>query len=108
MKRALLAIVGTVAGLVSLLGFKTSQPQLAPGALLSAGTPPGAAASTSPAGTAPRPSSAVKRGSQPAAKPVSRAKTSLGSAIATRFGVVQVKVTTSGKHITNVAFVQLS
>jgi uncharacterized protein with FMN-binding domain len=108
MKRTLLAIAGTIAGLVSLLSFKTSQPQLAAGPLPSAGAPAGAAASTSPASTSPRSSSAVKPGTHPAATPAGTAKSYLGSAVTTRFGVVQVRVTASGKHITNVAFVQLN
>ena len=82
MKRAVAAIVGTIAGLVILLGFKTGRPPTAnlasPG-----GTQAGAGIS---AGTT---------------------RTVTGPVVQTPFGSVQVRVTTQGRRIVNVTAARL-
>lgn len=108
MKRVILAIVGTVTGLVALLSFKTQQPQAASGALPSAGLPNPASTgtpSTSRASSAAPPSGSRSR-TTPA--PVTTARTYLGPAITTQYGVVQVQVRVSGTRITNVSLKQLT
>ena len=104
MKRLVLTVTGTVAGLVALLSFKTqSHPLTATAALPSAAL----GAPTSPTGPSPTTS-----GATPAATPSSTAapaaRTYLGSSVTTRYGVVQVKVTVQGSKITDVAFAQLT
>lgn len=93
MKRILFTILGTIAGIVSLLSFKTSQPHSAAGPLLSAGLQASAPSSSQPA---------------PRAVASAGARTYLGSSVTTRYGVVQVKVTLAGKHLTGVSFAQLT
>ena len=82
MKRAVAALVGTIAGLVILLGFKTGRPPAAnlasPG---SAATGPGATAGTN--------------------------GTVTGPVVQTPYGAVQVRVTSHGRHITNVTALRL-
>lgn len=82
MKRAVAAIVLTIAGLVILLGFKTGRP---------------------PAANLPSP------GSTPAGTRVltGSTRTVTGSVVQTPFGAVQVRVTSHGRHITNVTAVLL-
>jgi uncharacterized protein with FMN-binding domain len=110
MKRFLLALFGTVGGLVALLSFKTQSPVATAGplpeqALGNSTTTAPAGSSTSsadpPASTSPKPAST-------SAPPTTTTRQIAGSAITTRYGVVQVKVTVSGSKITNVGFVQLT
>jgi uncharacterized protein with FMN-binding domain len=82
MKRAVAAIVLTIAGLVILLGFKTGRP---PTVNLA-----------SPGGT--RAGSGVPAGST---------STVTGPVVQTPFGSVQVQVTSHGRHITNVTAARL-
>lgn len=109
MKRIVFAVTGTVLGLVALLSFKTHSAPLAtpPGGL------PSAAASTPAPRTPPRtPSPTTTSGPAPPAgakassAPVT--KRYVGTAIETRYGIVQVAVTASGQHIASVNFVQLT
>lgn len=97
MKRILLTLTATVAGLISLLSFKTSQPQTTAGPLPSAGLPAGATGSATSSATSPATGS-----------PNQHATSYLGSAVTTTYGVVRVKITVSGKRITNVAFATLT
>jgi uncharacterized protein with FMN-binding domain len=108
MKRVVLAVVGTVLGVVALLSFKTAGKVAASGPLPSArlsGT-----SSSSAVGAPPDPTATPT--TVPTSVPTTpAASTSLsytGVAEQTRYGIVQVKVTVSGKTITNVSFVQLS
>jgi uncharacterized protein with FMN-binding domain len=82
MKRAVAAIVATIAGMVILLGFKTGRPPMAnlasPG-----GTQTGA---NIPAGTT---------------------RTVTGPVVQTPFGSVQVRVTSHGRRIVNVTALRL-
>jgi len=107
MKRILITLIGTVAGLVALLDFKTQHPVTPSGGLPQAGLPqtsttPATGGATSPA-TAPASSSRSSTASTAAT-----ARQYVGDAITTRYGIVQVKVTVAGGRITNVGFVQLS
>jgi uncharacterized protein with FMN-binding domain len=109
MKRILLALVGTIAGLTALLSFKTHS-GLTGGAALPAASLPSSAPSTSAPSTSGRPSTSTstappKPGSSSAA---SAPKTISGPAIQTRYGVVQVQVVVSGQKIQNASFLQLT
>jgi uncharacterized protein with FMN-binding domain len=109
MKRILLALVGTVAGLAALLSFKTHS-GLTGGAALPAASLPSSAPSTSgrtsaPSSSAPSSSAPPKPG---ASSTASAPKTIAGQAIQTRYGVVQVQVVVSGQKIQNVSFLQLT
>ncbi|MDT4911791.1 MAG: hypothetical protein QOC66_919 [Pseudonocardiales bacterium] len=107
MKRIFFAVIGTVLGLVALLSFKTqSAPLPAP-----AGGLPAAAASNPPSST---PAPATTSGPAPpgrsrsssASTPAS--KKFVGTAVQTRYGIVQVAVTVSGTHVAAANFVQLT
>lgn len=118
MKRVLFSVVGTVAGLVALLSFKSHGQAFTaaglPVASLGGASHTGAAAPTTAA--PPDPSSRAStpgthRSSTPSAPQSSAAaavRTVVGPAEQTPYGVVQVKVSLSGHHITDVGFVQLT
>jgi uncharacterized protein with FMN-binding domain len=103
MKRILLSVVGTVLALVALLSFKShGHPLQAAGGLPSAGLPQTTTSSAPP---------------NPSGNPAGRASTSsaaaatrtiAGGAVQTRYGIVQVQATVSGRTITNVQFLQLT
>jgi uncharacterized protein with FMN-binding domain len=107
MKRVLLAVTGTILGLVALLSFKTKSPVSAAGALPQASAPTSSSAPQTPAtkksGAAP-----PKHRSGATAAAASATKTYTGQAVQTPYGTVQVAVVASGKHIDLVRFVQLS
>jgi uncharacterized protein with FMN-binding domain len=106
MKRILFSVVGTIAGVVALLSFKTQGHPLATaaGGLPSAGLP----GSSTPTPATTGGSSAPTSPSSGSPAPAQTSKSFLGSAIDTRYGIVQVKVTVSGTKITNVSFAQLT
>lgn len=109
MKRVILSVTGTVVGVVALLSFKThGQVPTASGGLPSAGTPGATSPSSSASGAPPDPSttSGSSAPGSKTSKPTSISYT--GAAEQTRYGIVQVKITVSGKKITNVGFVQLT
>jgi len=121
MKRILASLLATVGGLAALLGFKSHDPSISlasgnstlPSATLPADTasvtPATSAASGSASTSAPASasSSASKASSSSGtAKPTKH--TYLGSAIQTRYGVVQVRVTVNSGKITDVSFAQLT
>lgn len=82
MKRAIAAIVVTIAGMVALLGFKTGRPPT-----VNLASPSGTQAGANvPAGTT---------------------RTVTGPVVQTPFGPVQVRVTSHGHRIVNVTAVQL-
>ncbi len=97
MRRALLAIFGTIAGLVGLLSFKTHAPVAARPAAIST-VDPGA----SSAAPAPEPSTGGSPGAPATtASKAAAAKTVTGDSIDTRWGPVQVKITVSSGKITS-------
>jgi uncharacterized protein with FMN-binding domain len=107
MKRVLLAITGTVAGLIALLSFKTHAPVGAAAGALPATTPAPSASTAPPQNTTSAP---PRAGSSSTSKNRAKAtaKTYLGQAVQTQYGVVQVKVKVTGSHINSVQLVQLS
>ena len=115
MKRVLLAVMGTVFGLVALLSYKShGQVATTTSGLPSAGLP-GTSTSSSLSGpgvssAAAPPDPAPTSGGSTIAPPAATASgaTFTGTAETTRYGIVQVKVTVAGKKITNVGFVQLT
>jgi uncharacterized protein with FMN-binding domain len=116
MKRVLLSITATVLGVVALLSFKSHGHAITTaGGLPSAGLP-AAPTSTGPStptttstGAPPDPSTSVPSSSaRPTTAAVGPSASYTGAAEQTRYGIVQVRITVSGKKITNVAFVQLT
>ncbi|MCO6010020.1 FMN-binding protein [Actinoallomurus purpureus] len=98
MKRAILAIVGTVAGLVLLLSFKTHSAS-------SSGTAAGTGTTGSGGDSAAPAPSAGTTGTGKTATSTTRTVT--GSTIDTRWGPVQVRVTLKSGKITKVETVQV-
>ena len=108
MKRVLLTLAATVAGLVALLDFKThGKPLAPPGGLPNATAPTTSAPSSS---SAPRRPSSSRTSGRPASATASATSTAVrytGDPVDTPYGVVQVAVTVTGTHIDKVAFVRL-
>ena len=105
MKRVIFSLVGTVAGLVALLSYKTEgQVATAASGLPSAGLP--ASTTTAPATDTPTGSASTPSTASSGAATTSASYT--GTAVRTRYGIVQVKVAVAGSKITNVSFVQLT
>lgn len=102
MKRIVLAIAGTVAGLAALLSFKTHS------ALSSGGALPGASLPSTPSTSAPTTSGNSSAPSTSAPSTSTATRTIAGQAIQTQYGVVQVQVVVSGSKIKNVSFLQLT
>ncbi|MDT4922498.1 MAG: hypothetical protein QOG01_211 [Pseudonocardiales bacterium] len=106
MKRVLFAVLGTALGLVALLSFKTQGKPLA--------TPPGglpSAAVSAPASTGGQSSTSTATSAPPNPSTSSASPTTkkyVGSAVQTRYGIVQVQVVASSSHIASVSFVQLT
>jgi uncharacterized protein with FMN-binding domain len=112
MKRAILALSGTAAGLAGVLSFHphahalvASGSRVTVPATGSAVTTP--APSATPAGSG---SASAATGSSPApatsSSSASASKTITGSAIDTRYGAVQVQITVQGKKLTDVQVLQ--
>jgi uncharacterized protein with FMN-binding domain len=105
MKRVIFSVLGTVAGLVALLDFKShGQAITASGPLPSAQLP--ATSSGGAANPVSNPTSTPQ--STRASSPAASARTVAGPSIETRYGIVQVQVTVSGGNIENVKFLQLT
>jgi uncharacterized protein with FMN-binding domain len=105
MKRVIFTLVGTAAGLVALLSYKTEgQVPTAASGLPSAGLP--ASTSAAPATDTPTGSTSTSGVASSSAGTTSASYT--GTAVRTRYGIVQVKVVVSGSKITNVSFAQLT
>jgi uncharacterized protein with FMN-binding domain len=113
MKRILLAVTGTVFGLVALLSFKTQSHPLAtaPGGLPSSAVtfpgPAGPATPSTSSGSAP-PDRSPSSPTSPAASGANAARKYVGTAVQTRYGIVQVAANVSGSRIASVSFVQLT
>lgn len=119
MRRAALAIVSTIAGLVLLLGFKThgsaaiggGTVALAPatGGTTTSGSAGSGSAGTGGAGQGSAGTRATGASSSPATHSASRSttRTVAGRTYDTQYGPVQVQVTESGGRITDVAALQL-
>lgn len=99
MKRLILAVASTIAGLIALLSFRIHPGAAAVGSLPSATLGPvpslvTPSARTRATGQDPSPSSAG---------PV----TTLGQAVQTKYGTIQVRIVTVGRRIQSVSFAQL-
>jgi len=118
MKRILLALVGTVAGLTALLSFKSHTGLAGRGGLPAASLPSSAPSSAAPSAPSSAPSSppppssagpsSAASSTAPSRAPAASARTIAGQAIQTQYGVVQVQVIVSGSTIKNVSFLQLT
>lgn len=119
MKRVILSILGTAVAVVALLSFKSHSPLQPSGALPSAVLPqvaapgrPGTSHATSapPLHPGPASTSGTARATQSTLTHSTGAasRTTLGSVVQTRYGIVQVKVVTVGSKITGVSFAQLT
>jgi len=95
MKRLILAVAGTIAGLIALLSFQTHGGPAAVGSLPAASLTPSARTGAA-AGTGPSPPSARQD-----------TVTTLGQAVTDQYGTIQVRVVTVGKQIRSVSFAQL-
>jgi uncharacterized protein with FMN-binding domain len=92
MKRAPVVLAATAAGLAATLGFSPHSK-----------TPAAVAVTT----TAPSTSSSSSGSSRSSSSSSSTSKTATGSAISTRYGNVQLKVTVSGGKLTKIQAIQL-
>ncbi|MGN6522090.1 MAG: FMN-binding protein [Actinomycetes bacterium] len=101
MKRAILALVGTAAGLYALLGFKTEP--LPTTSSISAPTP-SSSSSKAESSSTPSPSSSTPTPSSSSSKAATTTVT--GNAIDTRYGPVQVQLTMTAGRITAVRVLQ--
>jgi hypothetical protein len=99
-KRLILAVVGTIAGLITLLSFRTHPGPAAVGSLPAAslGPVPSLATPSGRTGAAP--------GAGPSPGPGT--VTTLGQAVQDQYGTIQVRITTAGRQIRSVAFAQLA
>ena len=118
MRRAILTLGSTAAGLAALLSFKThssvadvAEPGASPAAASAAATP--AASGTAPAkAKASSAASPMKMKAKASASPMpgsggsTATRTITGAVETTMYGPMQVKVTLEGQKITNVAVVQ--
>jgi uncharacterized protein with FMN-binding domain len=98
MRRAVLTLGGTAAGLAALLSFKTHSPAAAAPA---ASTPETSTAAASPTIANPGASPATASSGAPTAT-----RTVTGSAAMTPYGPMQVKITLAGQRITKATVVQ--
>jgi len=114
MRRVVLSILGTIAGVGALLSFKTHPGAGHPLSAIGSGSGLGAVA-TAPASAAPT-ASAGTSGTGTSAAPKSSAsstaapttRTLAGQAVQTRYGIVQVQVVLSGSTIQSVGYLQLT
>ncbi|MGF7238693.1 MAG: FMN-binding protein [Frankia sp.] len=104
MRRALLAVFSTIAGLVMLLSFKTEATSVAaPPAAVSTTTGTGTTSGTS---SSTSPSSTSSSSSPSSTSSSTGTKTVTGSAVSTRYGPVQVQITITNGAITGVTAVE--
>ena len=118
MRRAILTLGSTAAGLAALLSFKThssvadvAEPGASPAAA-SAGATPAASATTPAKAKASSAASPMKTKAKPGASPTAGSggstatRTVTGAVETTMYGPMQVKVTLEGQKITNVSVIQ--
>jgi uncharacterized protein with FMN-binding domain len=111
MRRALLTLGGTAAGLAALLSFKTHS--LAATASAPAGPPSASAMTSQPMATVAGSSSAsaaaskkASAGHTPGASGPAPSRTVTGMTVSTQYGPMQVQLTLSGTKITKVTVLQ--
>jgi uncharacterized protein with FMN-binding domain len=105
-RRAIITIAATIAGIVLLLGFKTHA--------MSETASTGPVAASSPAsGTSQQPSNSPTAAASPTTgatatgAPATGTRTLTGSTVDTQYGPVQVQVTLTGTKITDVSAIQV-
>jgi uncharacterized protein with FMN-binding domain len=101
MRRAVLTLAGTAAGLAALLSFKTHSPAAAAPAAPAASTP-----ETSAAAASPTMASSGATPAMPKSGASTATRTVTGSAAMTPYGPMQVKITLAGQRITKATVVQ--
>ncbi len=101
MKRLILAVAGTIAGLIALLSFGTHGGPAAVGSLPAARLGPVPSLVTPSARTGAAPGTGP---SPPSAGPV----TTLGQAVTDQYGTIQVRIVTVRRQIRSVSFAQLA
>jgi uncharacterized protein with FMN-binding domain len=97
MRRPLVAVAGTVAGLAALLGYKSGPP---PTRLTTSPTTDAAPTDTTPSTTPPTAPPTARTSPTTAPAPIRR--TGTGPDVPNRFGDVQVRVTMSGGRLVDV------
>ena len=102
MKRVLFSIVGTVVGLVGLLSYKTHPVDAG-----AAAVPPAAGGAPATSGHLHRHTHAGSSGGKAAPEHPTR-RTVQGSAVSTRYGIVQVSIVLAGKKIEQVRLDQIT
>lgn len=101
MRRAVLALVSTVAGLVLLLGYKTSSPPTTPAVVADGGSgATGAPGAGSASGSGSGPTASPSPHSGPASRTVT------GGVARTRYGPVQVRAVVRAGRVTSVPVLQ--
>jgi uncharacterized protein with FMN-binding domain len=100
MRNTLLAVSGTVVGLVLLLSFKTH-----PAAVTSPPAELGTPAPDAAGGASPSPAASSTPTSAPGSAASGGSRTVTGEAAQTRFGPVQVQITVAGGAVTSVTAV---
>ena len=95
MRRVILAVAGTITGLVLLLGFKTAS------ATSRVPVPAAIAPGTSGSSSSSSSSSAAPSAASPSTSSSTAAKTVTGTSVDTRWGPVQVKITAVNGKITS-------
>jgi len=109
MRRAVLTLGGTVAGLAALLSYKTHSGAAVVSAVGTPGTSTATSAATAPASTGPAsatPSASAKAGHSDGAGGSASARTITGTVANTQYGPMQVQVTLIGQKITKVTVLQ--
>ena len=101
MKRLILAVAATIAGLIALLSFRTHPGPAAVGSLPAATLGP----VPSPAAPSARTGAAAGTGPPP---PPAGAVTTLGRAVTDQYGTIQVRIVTVRGQIRSAAFAQLA
>ncbi len=101
MKRLILAVAGTIAGLIALLSFQIHPGPATVGSLPAATLGPVPSLVTPSARTGAAPGTGP---SPPSAGPV----TTLGQAVTDQYGTIQVRIVTVGRQIRSVSFAQLA
>lgn len=110
MRRALLTLGGTAAGLAALLSFKTHSLAAAEPAAstpaVSAGTSQPMASGTGPGAASPAPGKKASAAPKTSAGSPASARTVTGTVANTQYGPMQVQVTLAGTKITKVTVLQ--
>jgi uncharacterized protein with FMN-binding domain len=104
MRRAVIALGTTAAGLAALLSFKTHSLAAPAASAAPAGTPAPSAGASSPAGSADGQAASATRGASGPASAAARTVT--GTVASTQRGPMQVQLTVAGTKITKVTLLQ--